>query len=184
MIKPREYRVFRAQSGPIHVMRNQIVKRALDTGCTHLIQLDADMCYPSDAITRLLAHDLDIVGGLCFKRWPPFNPTLFVGEKYEMTVMDPWPNGLVELTATGTACLMVKTEVFAALEPPYFMDAETPDGKPVGEDINFCYRAKDAGFKVWVDTTIETEHLAVMRVDKNLYELNKQLQKQDCEINF
>ena len=184
MEKP-DFDAIRMASGSIEEMRNRIAERALDLECTHLLFLDADMSYPPDTITKLLANDVDICGALCFKRWPPFIPTLFIGEKYEMKLMDPWPSGLVEVTATGTGCLMIKTDVFNQIKYPWFEFTKNENGDTVGEDIGFCYKAADVGIKVHVDTTIETEHIAQMRINRNWYELNKQLIKNNnASIGF
>ncbi|GAG27507.1 unnamed protein product, partial [marine sediment metagenome] len=166
--------IIRGESGPIHEMRNAIVTRSLQLDCTHLLFLDADMVYPPDSITRLLAHNVDIVSALMFKRLPNFEPILFTGDKYNMTQIDPVPDGLVEVAATGTGCLLINTKVFDAIEPPWFEFGQN-NGKPVGEDINFCYNAKDAGFKIYVDTTVRTEHLTMTRVNWNLYEMQKSM---------
>lgn len=185
MMKKPDYDAIRVASGSIEQMRNKIVERALELECTHLLFLDADMVFPPDTIEKMLAHDVDICGALCFKRWPPFIPTLFVGEKYEMALMDPWEEGLVEVTATGTGCLMIKTDVFLNVKQPWFEFTHNDNNEVVGEDIGFCYNAADAGYKIHVDTTIETEHLSQMRINRNYYELNKKLLKNNkASFNF
>ena len=117
--------VIRASSGPIHAMRNTIVLRALELDCTHLIFLDCDMVYPPDTITKLLAHDKEIVGALTFKRWPNFEPLCFAGEPFKMTQIDPLPEELFKVIATGTGCLMIKTHVFENMDYPCFFRADT-----------------------------------------------------------
>jgi hypothetical protein len=47
--------------------------------------------------------------------------------------------------------MMIKTEVFAKLEEPYFYFEQLPDNKILGEDIYFCIKAKDVGIETWVD---------------------------------
>ena len=169
--------IIRAQAGPIHEMRNHISAEALRSDCTHLLFIDCDMVYPRDTITKLLSHNKDLVGALTFTRWPPFNPLVFEGEHYKMNIIDPIPEGLIEVTATGTGCLMIKTKVFDNLEYPWFEFTQTKDKNPVGEDINFCYNARDAGHHIYVDTTIMTAHLAQMRINYNMWQLNKSLNK-------
>ena len=167
--------IIRASSGPIHEMRNNIVVKALQLGCTHIMCLDGDMVYPPDTITRLLAHNVEIVGALTFKRFPNFEPLLFAGEQHNMWLMDPIPDGLVEVTATGTACLLIKTSVFDKVDYPWFEFINDKEANRVGEDINFCYNASNAGIPIYVDTTIRTEHLASTRVNWNLYHLQKDM---------
>ena len=169
--------VIRASFGPIHEMRNTIALRALEMDCTHLIFLDCDMVYPRDTIPKLFSHDKDIVGALTFKRCPDFNPLAFSGEHYKMTQIDPIPEELFEVTATGTGCLMIKTDVFEDLDYPWF-EFDNHDGHLVGEDINFCYKARKNGFKVYVDPTVHTEHLSQTRVNWNLYKFQEGLKKQ------
>ena len=169
--------IIRCNSGPIHAMRNTIAMRALEMDCTHLIYLDADMVYPPDTITKLLGHDKDIVGALTFRRWPDFEPLLFEGDPYKMTLIDPIPDGLVKVLATGTGCLMVKTSALEDIDYPWF-EFDSHEGKPVGEDINFCYKAGMSGYEIFVDTTIRTEHLCNTRVNWNLYQMQKDMLKQ------
>ena len=94
-------------NGPIDALRNNLVEQALTEGCSHLIMLDTDMEYHRETIPRLLSHRLPIVGALCYRRYPPFDPLMLRGspvEGYES--VDKWEDGeLVEVDATGTGCL-------------------------------------------------------------------------------
>jgi hypothetical protein len=175
--------VIRANSSDIDLMRNSIVAEAQQKKCSHLLFLDTDMIYPQDTIQKLLDHNLDIVGALTFKRYPPFNPILYVGKKYKLQYMYPYPEGLVELTATGTGCLLINMKVFNKLEKPYFEFSHN-EGKPVGEDIGFCYKAGDAGFDVHVDTTIKTIHICMVGVDETLCKLNHDMMEHGRQVDF
>src|SRR5210317_1806542 len=79
---PCQVEIIRSSSGPIHEMRNVIIRNAVAMGCSHLMFLDADMVYPPDTISKLLAHDLPVVGALTFRRWPNFDPLTLGGEPY------------------------------------------------------------------------------------------------------
>ena len=65
--------------------------------------------------------------------------------------------------------MMIHRRVFDALDPPYFRSRIAPgsmirehwreesdfnDPIPVGEDWDFCERACNAGFRIYLDTTI------------------------------
>ncbi|HUU53081.1 MAG TPA: hypothetical protein VMW44_00405, partial [Candidatus Bathyarchaeia archaeon] len=179
----RSVEIIRSSFGPIHEMRNTIALRALEKDCTHLIFLDCDMVYPVNTIEKLLEHDKDIIGALTFKRCPDFNPLCLSGEPYKMTQIDPIPEELFKVTATGTGCLMIKTDVFETIDYPWF-EFDTHDGNLVGEDINFCYKAKEKGFEVYIDPTVRTEHLSQTRVNWNLYQMQKSLKKQGHGFGF
>ncbi len=179
--KPCDMVKVNAGGDGISQMRNRIVKQAYEHDCTHVLMLDSDMIYPPDTITKLLSHDLDIVGGLTFKRWPPYDPMLRVGEPYKLQLLYPYPEGLVEVTATGAACLLIKMSVFDQIDvmshdEPFFELDFSPEGKPVGEDINFCYKAGYAGIDIYVDTTVETSHLFLMRANRGWFELYQKIQ--------
>lgn len=170
---PREVGLqwFGRTDAPVDVARNVLVEGILKEHpqVTHFMWVDDDMVFAPDAIAKLLARDLPIVGGLCHNRRHPYQPILMrrvdgsIGYSY---VYD-WPEGeLVEVDATGAAFLLVKREVFEKLaatlpkeEQPFTMD------KNGGEDVRFCERAKDAGFSIFVDTSVSVGHVGEVVVD-------------------
>src|SRR5437870_761047 len=68
---PVAIQLFLAIGCYIHHNRDVLVRQALENDCTHLLQVDTDMMFDSDAINRLMAHDLDIVGARYNKRIMP-----------------------------------------------------------------------------------------------------------------
>jgi GT2 family glycosyltransferase len=61
---------------------------------------------------------------------------------------------LVEADAVGFGAVLIDTKVFQKVKRPWFIAAT---GK--GEDIQFCYEARKAGFKVYMDTAAKIGHL-------------------------
>lgn len=178
MKKPREYEYCRRKNGPLDGLRNDIVNVALSTGCSHVIMMDCDMVYHTDTIPRLLSHNLDVVGAMCYRRYPPFDELLFKGRvnKYRL-ITDFNPNELIEVDATGTGCLMFKTEVFMRMKPPWFKFRQSKKGGVIGEDIGFCSRLKNAGYKIFVDPTIPAGHLTDFLVEPEARRFYKNLEK-------
>jgi hypothetical protein len=126
----------------------------------HLLLMGDDHTFPADIITRLLAHEVDIVAALCMERRPPFNPVARIDG--EPLVLEGEP-GLVEVENTGTAGMLIHRRVFDAIEPPWFWHGE--DGEHyVADDIFFCAQAARAGFKIHVDTSTTISHMAVLEV--------------------
>lgn len=164
----------------IEAVRNSIVEQALQSGCTHLIMMDTDQIMPPDTITKLLSHDLPICGAKVHRRYPGFDPLMYRGEpgKYELVPDEEIEaGGLVEVSATGTGCIMYKTEVFLKVDAPWFEFSIGKDGKPVGEDIGFCIKLKEAGYRIFVDTSIHVGHVGSLSVDWNTYKLFKKLEQ-------
>jgi len=173
MEKP-DFLFLRSSYGPIDEMRNNIVRDALRSGCTHLILMDTDQVYPVDTITRLLSHRLPVVGCLLFRRYPPFDPLMLTGEVTKYSTVTEWKDGeLVEVDATGTGCVLYDTEVFTRIPDPWFRFRKTVEGGDIGEDIGFCHDLKKAGYKIYVDTAIKVGHLTKMTVDQATWELYK-----------
>lgn len=162
---------------PVEAARNMLTAGALRDipDLTHLLFIDDDMVFNDDAFERLLSHDLPIVGGLCHNRRPPYMPILmreynggytFVYD-YDREIDE---NGLIEVDATGAAFLLVKREVFEKIaatgEDPFAI-------RGPGEDISFCLRAKEQGYKIYVDTTVEIGHVGEVTVTNDFARRNR-----------
>jgi GT2 family glycosyltransferase len=182
MEKP-DFIYIHADNGSIHDLRNNIVEKAINEGCTHLIMMDTDQVYHPDTIPRLLSHNLPVVGALVHRRYPPFDSLMLkhsvVGERTNRyDSIDEWEEGeLVEVDATGGGCLMFNMEVFKKIPHPWFR----ADKKGVGEDIGFCQDLKAAGYRIFVDTSVPAGHLTTMIVNtatNRLYRAMKDKQRQ------
>jgi hypothetical protein len=173
MEKP-DFLFLRSTFGPIDEMRNNIVRDALRTGCTHLIMMDTDQVYPVDTIPRLLSHRLPVVGCLLFRRYPPFEPLLLRGDITQYQSVLEWKEGeLVEVDATGSGCVLYDTAVFKGMPDPWFKFRKSVNGGVIGEDIGFCHDLRKAGYQIFVDTSIKVGHLTKMVVDEATFELYK-----------
>lgn len=86
------------------------------------------------------------------------------GEYVGYREVEKYSTGLNEVDATGCHTLLVHRTVFEAIKSdhPYrwFREDEwTPGGPVVGEDIWFCLAARELGFPIYVDTSIESGHV-------------------------
>jgi len=167
----------------IAMIRNEIVKIALRKECTHLLFMDTDQVYAEDTIYRLLAHNKDIVGAKVHIRYPPFIPTIFrfdeeVGKQYVVDEEEWTKRQLLDVDATGTGCLLIKTDVFRNIEFPWFEFSVDKYGETIGEDINFCRKVKNFGYKIYVDTSINCGHLGTLEVNESTYFINKLIMRE------
>jgi hypothetical protein len=173
---PRPVHYLDKTDAPVEAARNLLTAAALRIpDLTYLLFIDDDMIFNEDAFERLAAHDLPIVGGLCHNRRPPYMPILmreynkgyaFVYD-YEREVDS---NGLIEVDATGAAFLLVKREVFEKIattgEEPFAI-------RGPGEDVSFCRRAKELGYPIHVDTTVEIGHVGEVTVTSDFARRNR-----------
>src|SRR6266498_2105759 len=110
--------------------------------------LGDDHVMDPDLLQRLLARNVDVVVPLCLKRSPPYDPVVYShqNELGEYVGADLPSSGLVEVHAAGSAGMLVSRRVLAELEDPVF---ESHGG--LNEDLTFCAKARDAGFRIWCD---------------------------------
>lgn len=174
MEKP-SFQFVTADNGNIDDLRNNIVEKSLAIGATKLLMCDVDQIYDPKTVTKLMAHKLPVVGAKVHRRYPPFDPIMLkLGpERYES--IEEWEEGsLVEVDATGAGCIMYDIEIFKKLPYPWFKFQKNPDnGMTIGEDVGFCQDLKAAGYKIFVDTSIEIGHLSTMVVSKATHDLYK-----------
>jgi hypothetical protein len=178
MEKP-DFTYIREANGPIEALRNNMVMRASKAGCTHLLMLDADMVYHPKTVTRLLSHKLPVVGALCYRRYPPFDPIVYKGDYNTYRTIedtDYTPGDLIEVDATGAGCLLFDMTIFQQMPEPWFRFRPNPDkelGGIVGEDIGFCNDLRKAGHKIFVDTSVPSGHLSMFEVNDKTFKIFK-----------
>lgn len=139
--------------------RNNLAIMAMEKGCDYIFYLDDDIIAPADVVQRLIAHNVDICG-LSYKQkifphsWCAFNSYIDVHGLEQKTPITP-TGDLIPVDYIGAGCLLVSRKVFQILAYPWFrwtVDATNLNGK--SEDFYFCEKARDAGFKIWWDSTM------------------------------
>ena len=147
------------QSCLIYDAREQAAQKCLDGGYDWLFFLDSDMEPHPETIERLLQADKPINSAICFKRSPPYQPCFYPTVKVEdgkvdVAIPEDWTEGLAEVQGVGMACCLIKREVFEGTPKPWFFP------QPIlAEDLGFCVRAREAGFGVFVDTSLCCGHV-------------------------
>ena len=160
---PPNTRVDWALSNDIAGARNTLVERSLEDGSEWILFLDDDHVYPSDLLPRLLAHDKDIVCSLYLQRQQPFAPIAYsrrVETNYIPIFLPETPQqGLIEIHGAGASGMLVRSEVFRAIEYPWFVHGRVGDLWNASEDLIFCEQAHEAGFDIYLDLEARLGHL-------------------------
>lgn len=146
--------IVNTKSSIVAMARNQAVAEARRHAVEYVLFLDSDMVFPRTTLHRLLRHGKDIVGATYKKRVEPYS---ILGSALEKTPTCN-ENGLTEMRHLPTGCLLIRMAVFEMLPPPYFrfLNDESA-GVICGEDYVFCDRAREAGFRIWCDTTLSQD---------------------------
>jgi hypothetical protein len=165
--------------------RAELCLDAMREKCTHVLFIDSDMRFPHDMIERLLQHDLDIVATNCARRRMPTGPTAQIykenGER-ELVYTMPESTGLQEVGSVGMGVMLIKANVFAKLAEPWFETPWRHDKRGyIGEDVFFCRKAREAGFKIWIDHDVSKEigHIGMFEFKHDHTWVMREVQEQE-----
>jgi len=183
--------------------RNTLSAKFLATKeSTHLMFIDADIGWEPWHLLALLNHDKDVIGGLY--------PMKTIPVKWCVNGIpgapDNDPNGLLEVTKTGTGFMLIKRHVLEkiashpavkpfkndiGLDPGLdqymktYFDTAVRENRYYSEDWTFCENWRDLGGQIWVDKRVLLRHTGTYVFDfatqDKLYEDLKalDLQKQN-----
>jgi len=158
-----EWRLFRNYNPNVHVVRNQVLERARMYRPDYYMWIDSDINFTPDNFFRLLIHDnVPIVSGIyVMKTTYPYND--FACGKLEGGTLNrqdiKGKTDLMEVKANGLGWMLVKGEVFEhdGLKQPF-----TQDEHGTGEDALFQMRAKELGYRSYIDPTLIVGHEKMM----------------------
>jgi hypothetical protein len=155
---PGNVRVIWQVRSMIATARNSIVEKALEEKeTTHVFMIDDDMTFKPDILLRMLEHNVDIIGALAFKRTDTFAPCTYLGRNGKLYPII--PESMMKVTAVGSAGLLVKREVYEKVPYPWFETYYNEEKRLTSVDIDFCNKARKAGFDIYVDPALEMGHI-------------------------
>lgn len=143
--------------GPLAEVRNLLISHAAIIGADYLFSVDSDIIVPPDTLTRLLAHQKDIVAALIYndyhfnahENYPNRFPNIMIHRNGLQSYRDYPLNSLFEVDVTGAVYLLSR-DVCQQVRYGYHIE---------GEDVHFCHEAKGKGFSLWCDSSIFCQHI-------------------------
>jgi len=162
-------------SGNCHVddARNRVVQEFLETDCTDLVFLDADVSWEPETLVELVSYDCDVVGGVYpYRREGDITklnmPVLMIPG--EITTNE---QGLVQVAGLPTGFMRIRRHVLESLtrdahrywnrgdrrsEIPILFERSFENGVRWGGDINFCRKWIGAGGAIWAAPEMHLGH--------------------------
>lgn len=153
----------------IYDARNKLAKQAIKMQADYTMWLDSDMIFKPDTMVRLLEHNAPIVSGAYFRRSPPYHLVAFDkcdAETREWTDL-PLPTETVKCGGVGFGCVLVRTDVLFEVAAKYKTWFEPMNG--FGEDLSFCWRARECGFDILLDPSITCGHVGHIVANEDFY---------------
>ncbi len=162
--------------------RNILSAMFMESDCTHLFFVDADIEFDAESVLRALAFDKDIIAGAYPKKALPVQYALnfkFIDPtKGQIRVQ----NGAAEVLDASTGFFCVKKSVFDKMREAYpelhykndsnidkkynkycysFFDTihDKTDNRYLSEDYTFCRRWQAIGGEIWVDLSTKLNHV-------------------------
>ena len=144
--------------------RNEVVEQARIVGATDILWWDDDQISPTNGLLRLLSNDKDIAcATTCPREGNNHDP---IGIALEQAN----ENQLARMERVGMPFMLTKTSIFDKLQKPYFAEPpvwmykkinnitdDSPEDGVIGEDVYFCFNARNAGFDIWCDGNLSLE---------------------------
>lgn len=173
----------------IYTSRNDLASKAIELDADFVLWLDSDMVFNPDLLEKMMDHfkdpEVDFVTGVYYRRVSPFTPVIF--KKLDQTKPDIWDwSGyddfpeklpLFPVEGCGFGCVLMRTDVLMSVQGK-FGNMFAPIGN-VGEDLAFCWRARQCGFKIFCDPAIPLGHVGHNIVNGEFFKAYKESSKKD-----
>lgn len=157
-------------SGP--VVANASQTEILDGTVSYnkIIWIDSDIAWNPEDFIKLYESDKDIISGaylLATGEVPAYEKILGSAMQFEQVKNMTEP---IQVAATGFGFIAIKSGIFEKMTRPWFQATEVTEVRDgteykyniLGEDLAWCYRAKDLGYEIWLDPTIKVGHQKTM----------------------
>ena len=162
--------------------RNILTAMFLESECSHLMFIDADIEFDSESVLRALAYDNPIMAAAYPKKALPVQYAInfkFIDQATKQIRIE---NGAVEVLDASTGFFLVKREVIekmmnaypelhykndSNIDPKYnkycysFFDTihDPDDNRYLSEDYTFCRRWQKIGGEIWLDPNTKLNHI-------------------------
>lgn len=162
----------------VYEARNRLARQAIKSEADYVLWLDSDMVFSPDFLQRMMTvskeNDIDFLTAVCFRRKPPYTPTLFdrlektdAGASY--TALMSVPDGRFTVGACGFAGVLMTTDVLMSVAASNSGRMFDPI-KGMGEDVSFCWRARQCGYDIWCNSSLEMGHVGTFVVTREFFE--------------
>ena len=162
--------------------RNILTAMFLESDCTHLMFVDADIEFQADDLLRMMAYDKPIMAAAYPKKALPIQYAInfkFINQEKKQIRIE---NGAVEVLDASTGFFLVKRETIEKMMEAYpelhyrndsnidekfnkycysFFDTihDPEDNRYLSEDYTFCRRWQKLGVEIWLDPNTNLNHV-------------------------
>ena len=156
----------------IYTARNALLETALKADADWMLWLDSDMVFAPDLLEQMFRtaekEQTEFVTGVYFRRVEPYTPTLFATLEMDppsWTNADEIPDKPFEVAGCGFGAVLVSMQVVWDVCNKFGANPFNPlEG--MGEDLAFCWRARQCGYKIIADPSLSLGHMGHTMITK------------------
>ena len=162
--------------------RNHMVSQFMNSGCTHMIFIDADISFQGSDVLKLLRHNLPVVCGAYPLKTDESNYVFNLKDANKLNRFK--DTTIFEVLDAGTGFMMIQKHVFEKFGEAHPELLYTPDhirtanfdgtrkihaffdtvidpksNRYLSEDYMFCQWARELGIKVWMCPWMRLKHM-------------------------
>lgn len=162
--------------------RNELVDIMIDEGYDYIFFVDSDVVVPENALVDLYGMQWYFVTGTYPRKEAdtitnsdPYT-TLYWHSEKNKTAYSPYfmpfsalqKGCIIQVDCCGFGCTLLRKDLFAELEPPFFFMAKEECSKGdddsdlpycLGEDMYFCRQVVQKGLQIWAHGSVQCGHV-------------------------
>ena len=191
-----------AKGPSLPIKRRQCIDKAREVGAKWVMMIDSDMIVTNPKwLWIMLNRRKRIISGTYYAKQEPWVALLsrykdrdyrpsqdetiefWMNEvQYEQSFSLP-KDSVVEVDAVGGGFVLIETACFDGMKDPYFL---MTDYHGLGEDYFMCHRLRQLGHKIYVDTSIQLQHIGdynYSQKDNRLGQVMLQMKQKEANGN-
>lgn len=161
------------QGTPHDAARNMMILNFLASDCDWLLSVDDDVLPPVN-ILDMITDERPICAAYCHAIRPKHTPNEGVDVRINAVALQrtddkdsvsyqkfpAYKNQITEVPIFGTGCFVARKDVFSEIPKPWFRFDYDYNGCLLrGEDVFFCEKAAEYGYKLYMDGNFVCDHL-------------------------
>lgn len=161
--------VYRQVKGTLtYQAREELARAAIEGGFDYMLWLDSDMEIPANAYNLLMdgmmKTNAAFVTGIYRCRRKPFQKLVYrlISPFQAQYCGESLPGELFPVEGCGLGCVLVSVQALKTVWKR-FGTAFTPT-EGLGEDLAFCLRLKQCGFKAYAEPNVKCSHIGSISI--------------------
>ncbi len=145
----------------VYLARDRLASRAMNEDFTHILFIDSDMVFDENIVETLTFCEKDFVCGAFQSRRPDYGKCVYSSLEPLERVKE-WGANPFRAAGCGMALTLISAEILKEVQGKHktCFSPEMIHGVKFGEDLAFCWRAKEAGAQLWCEPTARAGHIA------------------------